>query len=79
MPGDMVVEDYIACPPVIRNTGFGIKEDVSIERTDPASDVVSRTFNIQIRDERDIDKIKDPVITYDPETTAPLPPAGGNF
>ncbi len=70
MPGDMVVEDYIACPPAMQNTGFGIKEDVAIERTDPTSDIVSRTFNIQIRDERDIDKIKDPVVTYDPETTA---------
>ena len=27
LPGDMVVEDYIACPPVIHNTGFGIREE----------------------------------------------------
>ncbi len=70
LPGDMVVEDYIACPPVIHNTGFGIREEVVVERTDPTSDVVSRTFIIQIKDERDIEKIRDPQVTCDEPATA---------
>ena len=69
MPGDMIVNDYIACPKVIHSTGFGIQEDVDIIRTDEASSVVSRHFHRQITEPEDIDKIKTPVVTYDAQTT----------
>ncbi len=69
MRGDMVVENVIYSPLAIRDTGFGIGEDVDIVRTDPRSGVVSRTFHPQIREEKDIQKIKMPEITHDEEAS----------
>jgi hypothetical protein len=65
MPADMVVEPVVWSPLVVHNTAFGIAEDVDIAVTDEASSVVSRHFNIQIRDEDDLEKIKVPVVTHD--------------
>ena len=50
MAGDMVVNPWLDCPLSIHSTDFGILEDVDIAQTDDTSDVVSRHFNIQIRD-----------------------------
>lgn len=69
MPANMVVLPKIQCPIVINDSDFGISEDVDIIQTNPTSSVVSRHFNIQISDEEDIDKIKDPIITIDHEKT----------
>ncbi|HID55223.1 TPA: hypothetical protein EYP37_01750 [Candidatus Poribacteria bacterium] len=63
---DMVVEPVIFSPPVYHDTGFGIREISDIVRVDPRG-VASRRFHPQIRDERDLEKIKTPQITYDPE------------
>ncbi|MGO8724582.1 MAG: hypothetical protein ACLQRM_17895 [Acidimicrobiales bacterium] len=65
MAADMVVEPVVYSPLVVHNTGFGISEDVDVAMTDEANTVVSRHFNIQIRDEDDLEKIKDPVVTHD--------------
>ena len=70
MPGDMVVSDFIECPLAIHSTDFGILEDVDVVRTDAANDIVSRHFHIQIREPRDIEKIRMPVVTHDEQTTA---------
>lgn len=64
LPGDMIVNDYLACPLAITSTGFGIQEDVEVVGTDPASGVVSRHFHKQIREREDLDKIKMPVVTH---------------
>ncbi len=69
MPGDMVVSEYIACPLVINNTRFGITEDVDVVRTDESSGIVSRHFNIQIKDWDDLEKIKMPIVTHDQQAT----------
>jgi len=69
-PGDMIVSDYLACPLAIHSTDFGIIEDVDIVKTDEASDVVSRHFNVQIRDFADLEKIRTPAITHDEAATA---------
>ena len=67
MQGDMIMEPVIPVGPVLRDTGFGLSEDVDIVRTDAASSVVSRHFNVQIQNEADISKIKMPEITLDKE------------
>jgi len=67
--GDMVIEPKIYCPKVIRDTGFGIKEESDIVRIDSNNPIVSRHFHPQIEDEDDIEKIKDPEVIYDEETT----------
>jgi hypothetical protein len=64
MPADMVVEPAVYSPLVVYNTAFGIAEDVDIAVTDEANSIVSRHFNIQIRDEDDLEKIKVPVVTH---------------
>jgi len=64
LPGDMIVSDFLPCPLAIHSTDFGIIEDVDIATTDPAADVVSRHFHIQIRDFPDLEKIKMPVVTH---------------
>ena len=68
-PGDMVVNDFLACPLAIHSTDFGIIEDVDIVETDKKSDIVSRHFNIQIRDFDDLEKIKMPTITHNADAT----------
>jgi len=65
----MVVSDYLACPLAIHSSGFGIVEDVDIVKTDETSDVVSRHFNVQIKDPEDIEKIRMPRVTHDAEVT----------
>jgi len=69
MQGDMVVEPVIEQPLCIHDTGFGITEEVDIARTDVNSDIVSRHFHVQIKDEEDIEKIRMPKITFDKERT----------
>jgi len=64
-----VVSDFIECPLAIHSTDFGILEEVDVARTDAASDIVSRHFHVQLREESDIDKIHMPVVTHDRETT----------
>ena len=69
MPADMIVDDSIACPVIIHSTGFGLREDVDIVKTDDTNDVVSRHFHPHIVNPADIEKIKMPVVTHDREQT----------
>ncbi|MBM4103911.1 MAG: hypothetical protein FJ263_07655 [Planctomycetes bacterium] len=69
LPGDMVVHDFLICPLVIHSTDFGILEDVDVVKTDESSDIVSRHFNVQIKNPEDIEKIKLPKITHNREAT----------
>jgi hypothetical protein len=69
LPADMVVEPKAYSPLVINDTGFGIAEDVHVATTDAKSGIVSRDFRPQIDCEKDIEKIKTPVVTLDREAT----------
>ena len=69
LPGDMVVNDFLACPLAIHSTDFGIIEDVDVVKTDETSDVVSRRFHIQIKEPQDIEKIRMPVVTHNEQAT----------
>ncbi len=69
LPGDMIVDDFLACPLAAHSTDFGIIEDVEVVRTDDSSDIVSRHFNVQIRDLEDLEKIKMPVVTHNEAAT----------
>jgi hypothetical protein len=70
LPADMVVDDFLTCPLVIHNTGFGLVEDVDIVKTDETSGVVSRRFHRQISNPEDIAKIKMPRVTCDRAASA---------
>jgi len=69
LPADMVVNDYLACPLAVHSTDFGIIEDVDVVKTDDTNDVVSRHFNVQIKDPEDLEKIKMPVIRHNRKAT----------
>lgn len=69
MPGDMVVEGRYHSPLVIHDTGFGISEDVRVIRQDARGGIVSREFHPQIREEKDLEKIRTPVVTHDAEAS----------
>lgn len=64
LPGDMVLDGFLTCPLAIHSTDFGIVEDVDIVRLDDTSDVVSRHFNVQIKEPEDIEKIRMPRIEH---------------
>ncbi|OGV65708.1 MAG: hypothetical protein A2283_12505 [Lentisphaerae bacterium RIFOXYA12_FULL_48_11] len=69
MPGDMILDDYIECPLAQHSTDFGIIEEVDVVKTDDTNNIVSRHFHKQIHDEKDLDKIKMPVITHNEKVT----------
>ena len=69
MPGDMIVNPWLDCPLAIHSTDFGIMEDVDLALTDANNEIVSRHFNIQIRDMEDLEKIRLPVINHNQEAT----------
>ena len=69
LPGDMIINDFLACPLLFHSTDFGIVEDVDVVKTDEESDVVSRHFNVQIQDVDDLEKIKMPQVSHDLKTT----------
>ena len=69
MPGDMIINPWLDCPLSIHSTDFGMIEDVDLAITDSTNDVVSRHFNIQIKEMDDLEKIKMPVITHNKKAT----------
>jgi len=69
LPGDMIVDNEVPCPMLIQSTGFGIREESDIVKTDESSRIVSRRFHPQIKDPKDIERIKFPQVTYDAEGT----------
>ncbi len=69
MPGDMILNPWLDCPLSIYSSDFGIIEDVDLAIIDPENDIVSRHFNVQIRDMDDIEKIRMPQISHNKEAT----------
>ena len=69
LPADMIVSDFVECPLAIHSTDFGIVEEVDVVKTDDANPVVSRHFHIQIREEKDLEKIRMPRVTHAAEVT----------
>lgn len=68
MPLDNVVENWVECPMAVTDTGFGI-EEVSEERHVNDGVIYSHGFIQQIKEPKDIEKIKDPVVTHDTALT----------
>lgn len=74
MPCDMVVEPKILCPPVIKDTGFGIQTGIiSAQGYTGFKDVIvidgSSDFRPVITGEEDIEKIQMPQVKVDWDTT----------
>jgi len=69
MPADSIVEPTLPCYRVINNSGFGISEEIDVALTDNDSDIVSREFTPQIKNEDDVEKIEFPEISFDKNAT----------
>lgn len=69
MPVDSIVEPTIPCYLVVDDTGFGISEQVKIAKTDDKSEIYSRGYTRQIKNEEDLEKIKIPQVTLNKKET----------
>jgi hypothetical protein len=69
MPADMVVDAKFYSPLVIHDSGFGISELSEVVVTDRRSDIVSREFQPQIDSEKDLEKIKFPIVFHDEQAS----------
>jgi hypothetical protein len=69
LPADMVVEAKFFSPLVIHDSGFGISEHSEKVVTDQTSDIVSRDYQPQIDNEKDLEKIRFPIISHDEESS----------
>lgn len=70
LPGDMVVEPRFLVAPVLSGLGFGIEPRARAVHAGSPGSVASREFEVQIRDEADIGKIRMPEIVHDEAATA---------
>lgn len=62
-PVDMVVEPILTIPYSTQNSGWGVNVAQNIVATDKNNSVVSHSYNNQLAEETDLDKIKDMEIT----------------
>jgi hypothetical protein len=70
MRTDLAVTSELVIPKVINNTWFGIDRKENLAVTDPANDVMGHSYEDQIRNEDDLEKIQTPVVSLDREATA---------
>ncbi len=68
-PVDMIVNERLSCPKAWRSTGFGVEPVEETIASDATNDVVSHRYRPQFIEEKDIDRIQNPEITYDEEAT----------
>ncbi len=69
-PGDMIVGDSIESPIVWHSSGLGVSEKLRSSFTDPNSGIISREFDPQIVEPKDVERINTaPVVTRDDEAT----------
>ncbi|MCL2664378.1 MAG: hypothetical protein FWE82_02080 [Defluviitaleaceae bacterium] len=69
-PSDMVMEDFIRVPKAFKNTGFGVGVvETDVRATDEKNSVWSHVYANQFTKPEDVERIKSPVITPEPEET----------
>lgn len=69
MPADMVVTPYVPVSKVVRSTGIGVSVKEDTLATDKSSMIVSHRYHDMLSTEEDLEKLHNPVITYDHEET----------
>lgn len=66
---DMVLEPYIQVRKKVESTGIGVEQRGEIRVTDTDSAIVSHKYESQFETEEDLEKLHNPVISYDEEAT----------
>jgi hypothetical protein len=69
MRWDMVVEDVVYSPLLVENTGFGLAIEEQTRQSDCNNPIVSHGYQAQIQSEADVEKITDPILTYNADAT----------
>jgi len=69
LPADMIVQPFIPTNKIINSTGIGISIDEEVLITNELSDIKSHKYKDVLKDEEDLAKLHNPVITYDMEKT----------
>jgi len=69
-PVDMVVDPFIRVHKAVHGTGFGVGTKERRAVLDPTNDVVGHAYINQFETEKDLDKIKMPVVTHDEAETS---------
>ncbi|MDD3243397.1 MAG: hypothetical protein PHD32_06725 [Eubacteriales bacterium] len=68
-PGDMIVPPYIPVYKVMTSTDIGVSVREQTLQTDGRNNIVSHEYIDQLSTEEDLEKLHEPVITYDREAT----------
>jgi hypothetical protein len=68
-PADMLVRPYIAVRKVVHDSGIGIVENGRVLATDLENHIVSHEYHDLLADERSLERLHPPVITYDRDET----------
>lgn len=68
-PADMVVPGYIPVKKVLKSTGIGITVEEETLSTDKDNNIVSHKYNDVLQSEEDLEKLHNPVISYERAVT----------
>jgi hypothetical protein len=69
MPADMIMQPYLPVGKVIHATALGLEVSENILTTDNENNIVSHEYKDILATEEDLEKIKNPVISYDHDKT----------
>jgi hypothetical protein len=69
LPADMIVSPFIPINKVTHSTGIGISVEEEVLSTDKNNGIISHMFKDILQTEDDLEKLHNPVITYDKEET----------
>lgn len=68
-PGDMLVKPYLPVEKIIHTTGIGVEVKEETLATDRENGVVSHRYENQFHSLEDVERLHNPVITYDREAS----------
>ncbi|MHC4200840.1 MAG: hypothetical protein ACYSU0_12680 [Planctomycetota bacterium] len=69
-PVDMVVEPYVLVPKAVQNSGFGMDVRAETAAGETTGGIRGRRYLNQFETDADLEKVRPPRITHDPEETA---------
>lgn len=70
MRADFVIEPYVDVPMSIHSTDMGVAVAEDLAVLDPHNSVVSHQYHDQFGSDADLDRIRDPEVTFDADATA---------
>lgn len=69
LPADMILMPYVPIQKVVHSTGIGISVDETTMVTDDRNSIISHEYHDQLATDEDLEKLHDPVISYDKDNT----------